>query len=86
MPVQFDPKIHLAYAAPESRITMEELGKHGEGIAPVGITQPFPLLSEEGVRAMREDIFSRHVLDRCTHTIYVDASGDSEGGIRGCRH
>lgn len=39
MPVQFDPKIHLAYAAPESRITMEELGKHGEGIAPVGITQ-----------------------------------------------
>lgn len=68
MPVQFDPKIHLAYAPPESRITMEELGKLGEGIAPVGITQPFPLLSEEGVRAMREDIFSRHVLDRCTHT------------------
>jgi len=47
---------------------MEQLGKRGDGIAPVGITQPFPLLSEEGVRAMREEVFSRHVLDRCTHT------------------
>ncbi|KAG8707254.1 hypothetical protein FRC09_001937, partial [Ceratobasidium sp. 395] len=68
MSTTFDPSVHLAYAAPSSHITMEELGKTGEGIAPVGITQPFPLLSEEGVRAMREEIFSRHVLDRCTHT------------------
>ncbi|KAB5588711.1 hypothetical protein CTheo_7846 [Ceratobasidium theobromae] len=68
MPTQFDPKIHLAYAPPESRVMMEELGKADEGIAPVGITQPFPLLSEEGVRELREEIFSRHVLDRCTHT------------------
>ncbi|KAG9086105.1 hypothetical protein FS749_003901 [Ceratobasidium sp. UAMH 11750] len=68
MSTAFDPTIHLAYAAPASKLTMEELGKAGEGIAPVGITEPFPLLSEEGVRAMREEIFSRHVLDRCTHT------------------
>jgi hypothetical protein len=86
MPSVFDPAVHLAYVPPASRITMEELGKAGEGIAPTGITQvswtselhdyvsrpysvqPFPLLSEEGVRAMREDIFSQHVLDRCTHT------------------
>ncbi|EUC61802.1 hypothetical protein RSOL_407310 [Rhizoctonia solani AG-3 Rhs1AP] len=63
MPVQFDPKIHLAYAPPESRIMMADLGKADEGIAP-----PFPLLSEEGVRAIREEIFSSHILDRCTHT------------------
>ncbi|EUC61803.1 hypothetical protein RSOL_407320 [Rhizoctonia solani AG-3 Rhs1AP] len=63
MPVQFDPKIHLAYAPPESRIMMADLGKAGEGIAP-----PFPLLSEEGVRTIREEIFSSHILDRCTHT------------------
>ncbi|KEP47745.1 hypothetical protein V565_145450 [Rhizoctonia solani 123E] len=68
MPVQFDPKIHLAYAPPESRIMMADLGKAGEGIAPVGITLPFPLLSEEGVRTIREEIFSSHILDRCTHT------------------
>ncbi|KAG9125378.1 hypothetical protein FRC07_007825 [Ceratobasidium sp. 392] len=68
MPTVFDPAIHLAYTAPSSRITMEELGKAGQGIAPVGITQPFPLLSEEGVCALREEIFSHHVLDRCTHT------------------
>ncbi|KAG9086106.1 hypothetical protein FS749_003902 [Ceratobasidium sp. UAMH 11750] len=67
MSTAFDPAVHLAYAAPASKITMEELGKAGEGIAPVGVTEPFPLLSEEGVRAMREEIFSRHVLDRCTH-------------------
>ncbi|CAE7214593.1 unnamed protein product [Rhizoctonia solani] len=68
MSTQFDPKIHLAYAPPESRVMMEDLGKSGEGIAPVGITQPFPFLSEEGVRAIREEIFSPHILDRCTHT------------------
>ncbi|KAH7329743.1 hypothetical protein B0J17DRAFT_740291 [Rhizoctonia solani] len=68
MPIQFDPKVHLAYAPPESRIMMEELGKAGEGIAPVGVTQPFPLLSEEGVKALREEIFSPPILDRFTHT------------------
>ncbi|KAF8752516.1 hypothetical protein RHS01_07496 [Rhizoctonia solani] len=68
MPTQFDPKVHLAYSPPESRVMMEELGKSGEGISPVGITQPFPLLSEEGVLALREELFSKHVLDRCTHT------------------
>jgi hypothetical protein len=39
MPSVFDPAVHLAYEPPESRITMEELGKAGEGIAPTGITQ-----------------------------------------------
>ncbi|CUA70948.1 hypothetical protein RSOLAG22IIIB_09222 [Rhizoctonia solani] len=68
MPIQFDPKVHLAYNPPESRVMMADLGKAGEGIAPVGITQPFPLLSEEGVRAIREEIFSPRILDRCTHT------------------
>ncbi|CAE6512072.1 unnamed protein product [Rhizoctonia solani] len=68
MPILFDPKIHLAYSPPESRVMMEELGKTGEGIAPVGITQPFLLLSEEGVKAIREELFSPHILDRCTHT------------------
>ncbi|KAJ1300001.1 hypothetical protein OPQ81_011835 [Rhizoctonia solani] len=67
MPIQFDPKIHLAYSPPESHVTMEELGKADEGIAPVGITHPFPLLSEEGVRAIREEIFTPHILDRFTH-------------------
>ncbi|CAE6481452.1 unnamed protein product [Rhizoctonia solani] len=68
MPIPFDPKTHLAYAPPESRIMMEELGKAGEGIAPVGITQPFPLLSEEGVKALREEIFCPRILDKFTHT------------------
>ncbi|CAE6443542.1 unnamed protein product [Rhizoctonia solani] len=68
MPTQFDPQIHLAYSPPESRIMMKDLGKADEGIAPVGITQPFPLLSEQGVLELREELFSRHVLDRCTHT------------------
>ncbi|CAE6481594.1 unnamed protein product [Rhizoctonia solani] len=66
MPVQFDPKIHLAYSPPESCITMEELGQAGEGLSPVGVTQPFPLLSEEGVRAIREELFTSEIFDRVT--------------------
>ncbi|CEL53963.1 hypothetical protein RSOLAG1IB_06746 [Rhizoctonia solani AG-1 IB] len=47
---------------------MENLGKPGEGITPIGITQPFPLLSQKGVLALREEIFSQEVLNRCTYT------------------
>ncbi|QRV97863.1 hypothetical protein RhiJN_25882 [Ceratobasidium sp. AG-Ba] len=68
MPTAFDPAVHLAYQPPSSRVSMADLGKIGEGIAPTGITQPFPLLTTEGVRALREEIFSPHVLERCTHT------------------
>lgn len=34
-----------------------------KGISEIGITDPFPLLSPEGVRALRGDIFSKPILD-----------------------
>jgi hypothetical protein len=32
-----------------------------KGISDIGITEPFPLLSLEGVRRLREDVFKPHV-------------------------
>ena len=59
----FDSKIHLAYQPPTGHFTMMDLGYPGVGIADVGLTEPFPLLSPEGVRALRGEIFTKPVLD-----------------------
>lgn len=59
----FDPAKHLAYAPPKNKLTMEELGLKGKGVSEIGVTEPFPLLSAEGVRALRGDIFSKPILD-----------------------
>lgn len=59
----FDPSVHLAYVPPSKRHTMKELGLEGQGVSEIGITEPFPLLSPEAVRALRGDIFNKPVLD-----------------------
>lgn len=61
--VQFDPAVHLAYVPPTKKHTMDDLGLKGQGVAEVGITEPFPLLSAEGVRALRGVVFNKAVLD-----------------------
>lgn len=59
----FDPAVHLNYVPPSRKHTMQDLGLKGQGIAEVGITEPFPLLSHEAVRALRGEIFNKAVLD-----------------------
>lgn len=61
--IKFDPSVHLAYAPPAKTYTMDDLGLKGQGVAKVGITEPFPLLSAEGVRALRGNVFTKAVLD-----------------------
>lgn len=62
-PEIFDSTKHLAYVPPKHKYTMESLGLGGRGISEIGITEPFPLLSPEGVKALRRDIFRKDVID-----------------------
>lgn len=65
----FDPTVHLAYEKPRVRHTMSDLGLEQDSISDVGITEPFRLLTPEGVRALRGDIFSKPVLDNYGRSI-----------------
>lgn len=65
----FDPSTHLGYVPPQNKYSMDSLGLGGKGISDVGITEPFPLLSAEGVRALRGDVFRKDVLDNYSASI-----------------
>lgn len=60
--VTFDPSKHLVYTPPQKVWTMKELGfDENRGISPVGVSEPFPLFSEEAVKQMREEVLSENV-------------------------
>jgi hypothetical protein len=60
----FEPSKHLNFSAPKELYTLEQLGLSSEGsTSPIAITAPFPLLSEEGIRATRADLFRREILE-----------------------
>lgn len=60
----FEPTKHLAFTAPTSCYTMEDLGLPTDhGISPIAVTAPFQLFSPEGVRELRRDILSRECLE-----------------------
>jgi hypothetical protein len=60
----FEPSRHLNFSPPEEFYTLEQLGLSSEGsTSAVAITAPFPLLSEEGIRATRADLFRREILE-----------------------
>jgi hypothetical protein len=61
----FDPSRHLSFSPPKEFYTLEQLGLSSEGsTSPVAITAPFPLLSEEGIKATRADLFRREILEK----------------------
>lgn len=61
----FDPSRHLNFSPPKEFYTLEELGLSSEGsTSPVAITAPFPLLSEEGIKATRADLFRQEILEK----------------------
>ncbi|EIM89341.1 uncharacterized protein STEHIDRAFT_94494 [Stereum hirsutum FP-91666 SS1] len=62
----FDPAIHLAYTPPASKLTMSDIGLPSQGISPIAVTEPFSLMSVEGVRQLRQDILSTDVLEKYT--------------------
>lgn len=62
----FDPAIHLNYTPPASKLTMSDIALPSQGISPIAVTEPFPLMSLEGVRQLRKDILSTDVLEKYT--------------------
>ncbi|EFX06480.1 hypothetical protein CMQ_6801 [Grosmannia clavigera kw1407] len=62
----FDPAVHLAYSPPKKQFTMHDLLlEKSVSVSPIAGTTPFPLLSDEGVRAYRRALFQQRVIDRC---------------------
>ncbi|KZF25150.1 hypothetical protein L228DRAFT_227093 [Xylona heveae TC161] len=67
--VQFDPARHLEFSPPSTILPMKDLGYDSTALSPVAVTEPFPLLSHEGVLQHRRELFSDDVLDNClSHT------------------
>ena len=64
----FNPEKHLIFQPPEKIISMKDIGLEGQGISPNAVSEPFPLFTEEAVKQMRAEIFSKPVLDNCQYT------------------
>jgi hypothetical protein len=47
---------------------MRDLGYEPTELSPVATTEPFPLLSHEGVLQHRRDLFCKDTIDHCIHT------------------
>lgn len=77
----FDPEIHLLpHPDQTSYISMSELGfSDVDGAEERAATKPFPMLTIEGVRRIREELFSDRVL---SNHLYSDTLNPST--IRGC--
>lgn len=66
--VKFDASKHLCHVAPAKVYTMEEIGRGGEGISPNAVSVPFPLFTEDAIKQMRSEIFSKDVLENCQYS------------------
>lgn len=63
--VEFDPGKHLAFTSPSKVHTMKELGYDGDvGVSPVGVSEPFPMFSEEAIKQMRKEVLSEDVWNK----------------------
>lgn len=77
--VSFDPAKHIKFTPPSKVWTMQELDyPEGKGISPVGVSEPFPLFSEEAVKQMRAEILDEKVWDK-----YKFSSNLSQCQLRG---
>lgn len=47
---------------------MEEIGRGGEGISPNAVSVPFPLFTEDAIKQMRAEVFSKDVLENCQYS------------------
>ncbi|GAM40450.1 hypothetical protein TCE0_039f12809 [Talaromyces pinophilus] len=77
--VSFEPAKHIKFTPPSKVWTMQELDyPEGKGISPVGVSEPFPLFSEEAVKQMRAEILDEKVWDK-----YKFSSNLSQCQLRG---
>ena len=57
----------MAYQKPKAIHTLSDIKLENSPISEIASTDPFPLLSAEGVRAFRRELFSKDVLDNCSY-------------------
>ncbi|KAK4498405.1 hypothetical protein PRZ48_011063 [Zasmidium cellare] len=77
----FDAGRHLNFEPPTEYYTLDKLGLSSTGsISPVAITAPFPLLSDEGIRKTRADLFRTELLAK--HK-YVESKDPGVYKLRG---
>jgi hypothetical protein len=66
---KFCPEKHLSYAEAPKTISLSALGLPDDvGISPVGVSDPFPLFTEEAIRIMRSELFTIEVWENCMHS------------------
>ncbi|KAL1874096.1 hypothetical protein Plec18167_006030 [Paecilomyces lecythidis] len=74
----FDASKHLCFQPPQKIYTMAEIGLKGQGISPHAASEPFPLFTQEAIKQMRSEIFSKDTVDNCQY-----ASTFNKNMIRG---
>jgi hypothetical protein len=68
-PTKFCPETHLSFAQSPKTLTLSDLGLPDDvGISPVGVSDPFPLFTEEAIRIMRSELFTTEVWENCMHS------------------
>ncbi|ETX04147.1 MAG: hypothetical protein ETSY2_30495 [Candidatus Entotheonella gemina] len=74
-PVPFDPDVHLDYQAPARTYTLSELElpKDEFTVTDFAATEPFQLLSAEGVRQMLAEIYKEQVQRNCKFSSFKRA-------------
>ena len=61
----FDPAVHIDFTPPSEYYTLEELSLQSPlATGPIAVTAPFPLFSDEGIRAIRADLFRPDLLSK----------------------
>ena len=65
----FDPKKHIDFHPPTQVHSMSDLKlPEGTGVSPFAVSEPFQLFTEEAVKRMRAEIFSKPVWDNCQYS------------------
>lgn len=90
--VEFDPEKHLRFYAlgdlekhkfnNTRRLTMEELGcSSPQQISPIGVSDPFPLFTDEAIQIMKTEILSKEVF--LEHARFNTSSSGKDCTMRG---
>ncbi|KAK3374789.1 hypothetical protein B0H63DRAFT_480885 [Podospora didyma] len=65
----FDPKKHLNFVPPSTVHTMADIGlPEAIGVAPLAVSEPFPLFTKDAVMRMREEVLSKDVTSNCVYS------------------
>lgn len=84
--IKFDPKKHLSYHMDDPlhkhlynntrRLTMEELGLTNKNqISPIGVSDPFPLFTEEATDIMRLELLKKEIFLKYSRVSFNSTSG-----------